>query len=78
MEHRCARPNRKFRQECSARIDALKNFFAKPDQIHNFADWLRILLEEVFVTDAPALFMSRDRGGRLRGLMPLDGQRSNR
>jgi hypothetical protein len=57
----------------AARINALKSFFAKPDGIHGFADWLRILLEEVFVTDAPALFMSRDRGGRLRGLMPLDG-----
>jgi hypothetical protein len=57
----------------AARVNALKSFFAKPDGIHGFADWLRILLEEVFVTDAPALFMSRDRGGRLRGLMPLDG-----
>jgi hypothetical protein len=55
------------------RIVALKRFFARPDGIHGFADWLRILLEEVFVTDAPALYMSRDRGGRLRALMPLDG-----
>lgn len=55
------------------RIAALKRFFAKPDGIHGFADWLRILLEEVFVTDAPALYMSRDRSGRLRALMPLDG-----
>ncbi|HET6379368.1 MAG TPA: phage portal protein [Methylocella sp.] len=54
-------------------IAALKAFFAKPDGIHNFADWLRILLEEVLVTDAPALYMSRDRAGRLTGLMPLDG-----
>ncbi|HET6376303.1 MAG TPA: phage portal protein [Methylocella sp.] len=54
-------------------IAALKAFFAKPDGIHGFADWLRILLEEVLVTDAPALYMSRDRAGRLTGLMPLDG-----
>ena len=38
----------------AARIATLKNFFARPDGIHGFADWLRILLEEVFVTDAPA------------------------
>jgi Phage portal protein len=57
----------------AARINALKNFFGKPDGLHAFADWLRILLEEVFVTDAPALYMSRDRGGRLRALLPLDG-----
>jgi len=55
------------------RIAVLKSFFARPDGIHGFADWLRILLEEVFVTDAPALYMSRDRGGRLKALMPLDG-----
>jgi hypothetical protein len=56
-----------------ARIATLKSFFARPDGVHCFADWLRILLEEVFVTDAPALYLSRDRGGRLRALMPLDG-----
>ena len=59
--------------ETENRINTLKTFFARPDGIHGFADWLRILLEEVFVTDAPALFLSRDRGGRLRALMPLDG-----
>ncbi len=56
-----------------ARIDAAKAFLARPDGIHCFADWLRILLEEVFVTDAATLYMSRDRSGRLRALMPLDG-----
>ena len=55
------------------RIAALTVFFARPDGIHGFADWLRMLLEEVFVTDAPALYKSRDRGGRLKALMPLDG-----
>lgn len=57
----------------AARISSLKNFFTRPDGIHGFSDWLRILLEEVLVTDAPALFMSRDRSGRLRSLLPLDG-----
>ncbi|WOJ88047.1 phage portal protein [Methylocapsa polymorpha] len=55
------------------RTATAKSFFARPDGIHGFADWLRLLLEEVFVTDAPALYMSRDRGGRLKALMPLDG-----
>jgi len=59
--------------ENAARISLLKNFFMRPDGIHGFSDWLRILLEEVFVTDAPTLFMSRDRSGRLRTLLPLDG-----
>lgn len=55
------------------RITASKIFFAHPDGVHGFAEWLRMLLEEVFVTDAPALYMSRDRGGRLKALLPLDG-----
>jgi len=55
------------------RIAAARAFLVRPDGAHCFVDWLRILLEEVFVTDAVALYMSRDRGGRLRALMPLDG-----
>jgi len=55
------------------RIAAAKKLLARPDGAHCFADWLRILLEEVLVTDAAALYMSRDRSGRLRALMPVDG-----
>jgi hypothetical protein len=65
--------DRKGLGNIAARISSLKNFFTRPDGIHGFSDWLRILLEEVLVTDAPALFMSRDRSGRLRSLLPLDG-----
>ncbi len=57
----------------AARIVATTCFFTRPDGQHCFADWLRILLEEVFVTDAPALYMRRNRVGRLAALMPLDG-----
>jgi guanyl-specific ribonuclease Sa len=55
------------------RIDAIEAFFARPDGRHSFADWLRLLLEELFVIDAPALYMTRDRAGRLTGLLPIDG-----
>src|SRR5450631_1076725 len=48
------------------RIAAVKSFSARPDGIHGFADWLRMLLEEVLVTDAPTLYMSRDRSGHLK------------
>ena len=70
--HRRPRQNRERRRRRRAhrRRDAV---FSKPDGRHCFADWLRILLEEVFVTDAAALYMRRDRAGRLAALMPLDG-----
>ena len=47
--------------------------FRRPDGIHGWADWLRMVLEELFVVDAPALYCRRDRAGRLAALMPLDG-----
>ena len=56
-----------------ARLASLIAFFSRPDRLHTWADWLRLLLEELFVIDAPALYCRRDRGGRLQALMPLDG-----
>lgn len=56
-----------------ADAQALTAFFRRPDGIHGWADWLRMLLEELFVTDAPALYCRRNRAGRLTGLLPLDG-----
>ncbi|HEY1735672.1 MAG TPA: hypothetical protein VGG12_03410, partial [Methylovirgula sp.] len=55
------------------RLAALRRFFNRPDGRHGFADWLRMILEDLFVIDAPTLYMSRDRGGRLLGLLPIDG-----
>jgi len=56
-----------------ARVDALTTFFHRPDGIHGWAEWVRMLLEELFVIDAPALYMQRNRAGQLIALMPLDG-----
>ncbi|WP_395664570.1 phage portal protein [Methylocella sp.] len=55
------------------RIAAATRFFSRPDGVRCFSDWLRMVLEEVFVTDAAALYLRRDRGGRLIGLTPIDG-----
>jgi hypothetical protein len=55
------------------RLAALRRFFAKPDGRHGFAEWLRMILEDLFVIDAPTLYKSRDRAGRLLGLYPIDG-----
>ncbi len=56
-----------------ARLAAATAFLQRPDGAHGWADWLRMLLEELFVIDAPTLYCRRDRAGRLTALMPLDG-----
>lgn len=50
-----------------------ETLFRRPDGQHGWADWLRMVLEELFVIDAPALYCRRDRAGRLVALLPLDG-----
>ena len=55
------------------RCAAIAAFLARPDGIHGWADWLRLLLEEVLVIDAAALYCRRTRAGRLSALLPIDG-----
>lgn len=55
------------------RCDELEAFFQYPDKVHPWADWLRMLLEQVLVYDAPAIWMRPTRGGDLYSLDVLDG-----
>ena len=67
------RPRRGATGPGSARINQLTRFFERPDGQHCFAIWLRMLLEDLFVIDAPTLWRQRARGGELVALHPLDG-----
>ena len=54
-------------------LTEIRDFFEMPDG-HLFWDgWLRAILEDLFVLDAPAVFCRRNRGGKLIGLDNLDG-----
>jgi hypothetical protein len=55
------------------RTAALEAFFRSPDRVHGWDAWLRMLLEDMLVIDAPALYKQRRRDGRLFALLPLDG-----
>lgn len=55
------------------RIDALTAFFQSPDHDHTWSEWLRLLLEDLFVLDAPTLYVQRTVGGDLYALRPVDG-----
>ena len=54
-------------------IKAVTAFLKRPDGFHSWDDWLRLVLEDLFVIDAPALYMQRDRAGNLLAMLPLDG-----
>lgn len=49
-------------------VARLTRFFERPDGATPFATWLRALLEDLLVLDAPAAEKRRDRSGRLIGL----------
>src|SRR5258708_5348907 len=63
----------KVSPENQARIEAVHAFFKKPDGLNAWSQWLRLVLEDLFVIDAPTLYIQRSRGAKLLGLMPLDG-----
>jgi hypothetical protein len=55
------------------RIAEIRRFFDCPDGVHDWAQWLRMVLEDLAVIDAVSLYRRRDRLGRLAALEPLDG-----
>ena len=55
------------------RIDAISALLACPDGVHPWTTWLRLVLEDLLVIDAPALYLRRTRDGKLCALEPLDG-----
>lgn len=52
---------------------AIEDFFAMPDKEHTWPEWLRKILEDMLVIDAPTLFARPAMDGSLYALEPLDG-----
>lgn len=55
------------------RCSEIEAFFRFPDQEHSWEEWLRMILEDLFVCDAPALYPRFTYGQTLYGLEPMDG-----
>ncbi len=68
-----ARGDKPVRADVAARVDAVAEFWRRPDGDRPFATWLRELMEDLLVLDAPALELRRNRGGALIGLDIVDG-----
>jgi hypothetical protein len=45
------------------RLAVLREFFKSPDKEHDFQAWYRMILEDLFVIDAPALYVRKTKGG---------------
>ncbi len=56
-----------------AQLAKIEKFFHRPDGAHDWSSWMRMVLEDLFVIDAPSLWRQRDRAGNLIALHPLDG-----
>jgi len=54
-------------------ISDVKQFFRHPEPNLNFRSWLRALVEDLLVLDAPTLYCERDHAGSLTGLSLVDG-----
>ena len=57
----------------AARIAAVRGFLDRPDRRHSFAAWLRMLLEDMLVIDAAAIYPRLTRAGGLYSLDIIDG-----
>lgn len=65
--------NSKEQSALQPACDALRARFESPDGINDFSDWLGTWLRDMFEVDAATLYPERDRLGRLRHLIPIDG-----
>lgn len=53
--------------------DALNTWFARPDQVNDFAPWLSMVLYDLFTLDALTIYPKPTVGGGLWGLEVIDG-----
>lgn len=56
-----------------ARVKALIDLFKRPDGVYGWQAWLRMLIEEVLVTDATAIYPRKRNNGEPMGFDLIDG-----
>ncbi len=56
-----------------SRCEELENFFQCPDKENDWNTWLRMILEDLFVIDAPTMYVRKTNGGAIYAIEPMDG-----
>lgn len=69
------KPGQVKRPPSDERCDEVQSFLRRPDpeQRHDWHTWLRILIEDLLVIDAPAIYVRRNLEGGIFGLQLVDG-----
>lgn len=67
------RANERLRPPPDARCQQIEDFFRRPDGRLPFGAWMRQLVEEQLVHDAPAVYVRRNLGGEVHALEVVDG-----
>jgi hypothetical protein len=55
------------------RVQEIEAFLRFPDRLHSWQAWLRMLMEDVFVIDAPAIYPRQNLNDKLYALEIVDG-----
>ena len=63
----------KMSPELEARTKKYTEMLLRPDREHFWKSWLRSLLEDLLVIDAPSIYIRRTRGGDVFSLDQIDG-----
>ncbi len=66
-------PRKPIKGVIKKKVEEIEGFFLRPDKEHFWAEWIRMILEDLLVCDAPALYKRKTRGGQLYALEPIDG-----
>jgi hypothetical protein len=56
-----------------SRCEEVTDFFNMPDKENDWDTWLRMLLEDLFVLDAPTVYVRKTLGGGMYAAEPVDG-----
>jgi hypothetical protein len=70
--------DQKKRAGADKTLQQLNAFFRKPDGFHSFAQWIKMLAEDMLVIDAMTVYFQRDTDGKIAQLVPLAGDTINR
>ena len=57
----------------SATVNQVRKFFKRPDGQHSYSQWARLILDDLFVLDAPCIYTDRNMGGQIRTAEHIQG-----